>query len=211
MLREPTPSVPSSDTRTETGAGSAPAVPSWPGWIFQQPPRPTGGTLRDTTLAVPRSRQPDSGVGHFNEARGGWDIPAEFNFTRDVVEALALNSRRRALTSVDADGVIKRATFVEVTREAARWSSVLRARGNAPGDRVIVIVDETSVWLTVMLGVLKAGMIAVPCPRGFADPRPGVPRSRLEGRPHHRRSTRSCRRRPSAVNSRTADGRTEHR
>lgn len=38
---------------------------------------------------------------------GRWQIPDRFNFTRDVVEALARDPKRRALTSLGKEGVIE--------------------------------------------------------------------------------------------------------
>lgn len=94
---------------------------------------------------------------------GVWQVPPRFNFTRDVVEALATDPLRPALTFVDRDGVIDRRTFAEVATEANRWAALLRARGLAPGDRLLVLVGKTPAWPSVVLGALKAGLVTVPC------------------------------------------------
>jgi acyl-coenzyme A synthetase/AMP-(fatty) acid ligase len=96
-------------------------------------------------------------------AQSVWDVPARFNFTRDVVEALAADSRRPAMTFVDREGVIDRLTFREVAAEANRWAALLRARGLLPGDRLLVVVGKTPAWHAILLGALKAGLVAVPC------------------------------------------------
>ena len=57
----------------------------------------------------------------------GWDVPEGFNFARDVVEPLAADPNRRALTHVAPDGVIQRFTFAEIAIEASRWAWLLRA------------------------------------------------------------------------------------
>ena len=91
--------------------------------------------------------------------------PARFNFTRDVVEALAeADPRRQALTFVNAEGIIDRHTFGEIAADANRWAALLRARGLVPGDRLLVFVGETPAWHTILLGALKAGLVPVPCP-----------------------------------------------
>ncbi len=90
-------------------------------------------------------------------------VPPRFNFTRDVVEAAALDAHKPALTFVDHEGIIDRRTFKEVADDASRWASYFRSQGLLPGDRVLVFVGKTPVWHSVMLGSLKAGLVAVPC------------------------------------------------
>ena len=94
---------------------------------------------------------------------GVWQVPERFNFTRDVVETLAADPLRPALTFVDQDGVIDRRTFSDVATDANRWAALLRRRGLVAGERVVVAVDKTPVWHGVLLGALKAGIVAVPC------------------------------------------------
>ncbi|MGH3078116.1 MAG: acyl-CoA synthetase, partial [Gaiellaceae bacterium] len=104
-----------------------------------------------------------------------WRVPDHFNFTRDVVEALATDPKRRALTFSGHDGIIEPRTFRQLSESAAHWASLLRERGVAPGDRVLVLVSGGASWLEVMLGCIKAGAVTVPC-------RPGSPASVLEAR-----------------------------
>ena len=94
-----------------------------------------------------------------------------FNFTRDVVEALAVGPRRVALHVVDRNGVIERRTFDDIANAAGRWAALLRSRGLAPGDRVLVLVGATAAWPAIVLGSLKAGFVVVPChePSSAAD------------------------------------------
>lgn len=94
---------------------------------------------------------------------GVWQVPERFNFTRDVVETLAADPLRPALTFVDQDGVIDRRTFSDVATDANRWAALLRRRGLVAGERVVVAVDKTPVWHGVLLGALKAGIVTVPC------------------------------------------------
>ena len=93
-----------------------------------------------------------------------WQVPARFNFTRDVVEALAADPSRPALTFVDGEGIIDRQTFKQVAADANRWAALLRSRGLVPGDRLLVFVGRTPAWHSILLGALKAGLVAVPCP-----------------------------------------------
>ena len=91
--------------------------------------------------------------------------PERFNFTRDVVEALAATDPLRpALTFVNAEGIIDRSSFAKIAADASRWAALLRARGLVPGDRLLVHVGKTPAWHAVLLGALKAGLVTVPCP-----------------------------------------------
>ena len=92
-----------------------------------------------------------------------WHIPDRFNFARDVVEALASDPKRRALTFLGKDGVIEPRTFLQIAEGAARWASVIREHGVQPDDRVIVLAGSGVDWLELMLGVMKVGAVAVPC------------------------------------------------
>ncbi len=93
----------------------------------------------------------------------GWDVPAQFNFTRDVVEALGSDPTRPALTFVDEEGIVDRRTFHEVASDAARWAHLLRTRVER-GDRVLIVLGKVPAWHGAMLGALKGGVVAVPCP-----------------------------------------------
>jgi acetyl-CoA synthetase/medium-chain acyl-CoA synthetase len=94
---------------------------------------------------------------------GRWEIPARFNFARDVVEPLATDPARLAIRFVAANGTIRDLTFAEVAAAAARWTGLLRDAGVQPGDRALVLCGKTPDWHPLLLGVLKAGGVAIPC------------------------------------------------
>src|SRR5712691_6459559 len=96
---------------------------------------------------------------------GQWQVPEWFNFGRDVVEQWAIENRERpALLFVDTVGAMRRLTFHDVALGAARWSGFLSEQGLRRGDRLLVLVGKTPEWHLVLLGALRLGAIAIPCP-----------------------------------------------
>lgn len=94
---------------------------------------------------------------------GRWQVPDRFNFTRDVVEPLGRDPKRRALTSLGREGVIEHHNFMELCDGAAVWATALREASVSAGDRVIVVSGATVDWLEIVLGTLKMGAVVVPC------------------------------------------------
>jgi acetyl-CoA synthetase/medium-chain acyl-CoA synthetase len=90
-------------------------------------------------------------------------VPAHFNFTRDVVDTLAADPARAALTFVDREGIVDRRTFHEISGDAARWAHLLRTRLDR-GDRVLFAIGKVPAWHCAMLGALKSGLVSVPSP-----------------------------------------------
>ncbi len=111
-----------------------------------------------------RSDRPGAGpTPHAGPFAPGWEVPARFNFTRDVVEALAgQDALRKAMTFIDREGIVDRRTFGDVAGDAARWAHLLRTRVDR-GDRVLVLLGKVPAWHGAMLGALKGGLVAVPC------------------------------------------------
>jgi acetyl-CoA synthetase/medium-chain acyl-CoA synthetase len=94
---------------------------------------------------------------------GRWQVPARFNFVRDVVERLAADRGRVGMVFVDRAGAVRSLTFAEIARAASRWSNLLRGSGIGPGDRVLVLCGKTLDWHPIVLGALKVGAVTIPC------------------------------------------------
>ncbi len=90
-----------------------------------------------------------------------WDIPANFNFARDVVDKLAQEDRR-GLLFVDAAGAQRDYTFAQIADASRRWAAVLRDAGLRKGDRVVVVLPKIPDWLFCMVAALRIGAVAVP-------------------------------------------------
>ena len=93
-----------------------------------------------------------------------WNVPAEFNFARDVIDALAKSDGKRA-GLVFLDSARKRTSydFLQISKASQRYAQALRDVGIKKGDRVIVLLPKVPGWLFVMLALGRLGAVAVPC------------------------------------------------
>ena len=95
------------------------------------------------------------------EAAFRWDIPADFNFARDVIDRLA-QSDRLGLVAIDAAGGRRDFSFPQIAEQTKRWAAVLRDAGIGAGDRVVVVIPKIPEWLFCMTALLRIGAVAVP-------------------------------------------------
>jgi acetyl-CoA synthetase/medium-chain acyl-CoA synthetase len=95
-------------------------------------------------------------------ARFRWDVPADFNFGRDVVDHFAADPERAALLWRDASGRERRLRFADVSRESNRAAHLARRLDIAAGAPVIVMLPRVPEWQIVTLGLLKAGALVIP-------------------------------------------------
>ena len=105
-------------------------------------------------------------MSHDDEARASFriDVPAEFNFTRDVIDDWANKEPDRlALIAVRPDGrTMLRYTFGELSTLADRAAHVLRARGVEKGDHIFVQLPRVIDWYSALLGAFKIGAVPMP-------------------------------------------------
>jgi acetyl-CoA synthetase/medium-chain acyl-CoA synthetase len=90
-----------------------------------------------------------------------WDVPADFNFARDVIDVLAREDRV-GLIALDAACNRKSYSFPQIAAATKRWAAVLRAAGIGKGDRVVVVLPKIPDWLFCMTALLRIGAVAVP-------------------------------------------------
>jgi acetyl-CoA synthetase/medium-chain acyl-CoA synthetase len=90
-----------------------------------------------------------------------WAVPPQFNFARDVIDALA-PSGRRGLIFVDADGNRTEYTFGWLSEQSQKFAGTLRDLGVAHGERVVIILPKSPAWLVGMLALLRLGAVAIP-------------------------------------------------
>jgi acyl-coenzyme A synthetase/AMP-(fatty) acid ligase len=92
-----------------------------------------------------------------------WAVPAEFNFGRDVIDALG-SQRRLGLLYVSSSGDRQPFDFPEIAERSQRWAGALRDLGVSKGDRVVVLLPKTPAWLFAMVALNRLGAVIVPCP-----------------------------------------------
>src|SRR5690242_7343199 len=87
------------------------------------------------------------------------EVPPDYDFTRDVVEAWAARDPAKlALVAVDPAGEHRRdLTFEDVAREARRVANALAGLGAVPGDRAFVMLPRIPEWYFVLCGMFRAG------------------------------------------------------
>jgi acyl-coenzyme A synthetase/AMP-(fatty) acid ligase len=90
-----------------------------------------------------------------------WNVPAEFNFARDVLDELA-KTDRRGLLFVDAAGVQHEYSFAKLADLSQRWAGALRDLGVGHGDHVVVVLPKSPQWLFAMTALMRLGAVAIP-------------------------------------------------
>ncbi|WP_432113204.1 amino acid adenylation domain-containing protein [Streptomyces sp. S1] len=90
---------------------------------------------------------------------GASDVPFPLDRTfRELFEAQVARTPD-AVAAVDADGAV---TYAELRADAARCAAALRAAGLRPGERVALLAERSTLFLTAVIGVFMAGGAYVP-------------------------------------------------
>ena len=92
------------------------------------------------------------------------EVPATYNYARDVVDAWAAKEPGKlALLAVGPDGGdARRLSFAELAERSNRAANFLAAQGVAKGDRVFVMLPRIPDWYDVVLGCIKLGAVPLP-------------------------------------------------
>lgn len=92
-----------------------------------------------------------------------FDVPARFNFGRDVVDRLAADRSRVALHWEDESGLALRYTFWDFQAWSNRIANLLAAHGVGRGDAVLVMLPRLPQWHATIVAGLKLGALVIPC------------------------------------------------
>lgn len=92
-----------------------------------------------------------------------WEVPAQFNFSTDVVDRMARHHDGPALIAENVAGEVRRFTFSDISRLTDRLANGLRARGVGKGDFVIIMLPRIPEWQLAVVAALKLGAVPIPC------------------------------------------------
>jgi acyl-coenzyme A synthetase/AMP-(fatty) acid ligase len=92
-----------------------------------------------------------------------WQIPEEFNFAADVIDAYAEDRSRLALVWENEAGEVARYTFWDFSEQSRRFANILRSLGVRAGDPVMIMLPRIPEWQVTFLGVIRIGALAIPC------------------------------------------------
>jgi acetyl-CoA synthetase len=110
------------------------------------------------------------------------DLP-EFNWALDYFDVLARGNAREALCVAPDVGPPQRSSFAELSERSARVASFLRRAGLGRGDRILVMLPNTTALWEVTLAAMKLGAVVSPAstlltPADLAD---RIERGRMRG------------------------------
>ena len=93
-----------------------------------------------------------------------WNLPATFNYGRDVIDAWAGKTPdQKALIWCDEAGKTETYTFEDISRLTSQFAHLLIEQGVKKGDRVIVMLPRIPQWQIAMIGCIKVGAVPIPC------------------------------------------------
>jgi acyl-coenzyme A synthetase/AMP-(fatty) acid ligase len=92
------------------------------------------------------------------------EVPEDFNYTRDVVEAWARREPSKlALVAVDRTGEGRQEfTFGDVARGSNRVANALDGLGVRAGERAFVMLPRIPQWYELLLGMFRQGTVPMP-------------------------------------------------
>jgi acyl-coenzyme A synthetase/AMP-(fatty) acid ligase len=94
----------------------------------------------------------------------GLNPPPSFNFVADVLQPRARATPERiAVIGVDPSGTVERWSYHRIAQAAGRLAGALLEAGIVKGDRVLIFMPRTPLWLIAMTACQHIGAIPVPC------------------------------------------------
>jgi len=91
------------------------------------------------------------------------EIPEFYNFGFDVIDRRAREADKTAFISVDRSGeTIVHHRFSDLNKDSNRFANALNDIGVHKGDHAFVMIPRIPAWYHVMIGCIKAGVVAMP-------------------------------------------------
>ena len=90
-------------------------------------------------------------------------VPEYFNFGVDIIDSRAAEGDKTAYIWVDRSGcVVEHHSFSDLSQASNRFANVLHQIGACKGDCAVVIMPRIPAWYEVVIGCIKAGIVAMP-------------------------------------------------
>lgn len=90
-------------------------------------------------------------------------IPDDFNFAYDVIDARAREADKTALLAVSGDGQTRRQVrFSDLSEQSGRFANALKRLGLKKGDFACMVIGRIPEWYGVMFGCMKLGVVSMP-------------------------------------------------
>ncbi|OPL16844.1 MAG: acyl-CoA synthetase [delta proteobacterium MLS_D] len=94
-----------------------------------------------------------------------WQVPEYYNFVLDDFDRWSGDRTKIALTTVSPDGKqASRLTFRDLSVLSCQFANVLKELGIQRGDRVFLMLPRSEEWYIAVLGMIRAGVVAMPTP-----------------------------------------------
>jgi acyl-coenzyme A synthetase/AMP-(fatty) acid ligase len=90
------------------------------------------------------------------------EVPESFNFGFDVIDRYAENPALTMMTWVGEDGSERSLTYAHFRERSAKVANALSSLGLTANDHVMIVMSRVPEWWESMLGMIKAGIVAVP-------------------------------------------------
>ncbi len=90
------------------------------------------------------------------------EAPEYYNFGLDTIDRWAEDPNKLGLVWISDAGREERFTFADLKERSDRFAAALLELGLCKGDRVLLVMGRTPAWHVCLLGMLKAGIVAVP-------------------------------------------------
>ena len=91
------------------------------------------------------------------------EVPANFNFGRDVIDRLAQDEKNIALVWCDKDDNERTLSYADIATASNRVAHYLLSQSIRKGDRVVVMLPRIPEWQICIVACLKLGAIPIPC------------------------------------------------
>ncbi len=91
------------------------------------------------------------------------EVPTQFNFASDVIGNWASDPNKLAMLWVGQSGEEKSIPFAHFAEQSSRAANAFAALGLKKGDRVLVMLPRIPAWWESVLGLIKLGVVAIPC------------------------------------------------